>query len=564
VTALGLRGSCALALLLAAAVTAAAPAVATGAPRGEVLKLTLTGSTLFPGQTRDYWVYVPAQYRPDRAACLYVGVDGLPAGAAAVLDRLIHDRAMPVTIAVFVAPAAGAFERSLEHDSPGDGYARFLVEELLPDVERRQASDGRALRVSRDAGDRALGGSGSGAFAALNAAWERPAEWTRVWSDQGAYLGKRGGDRLATLLRKREARPLRVVLDADRGRAEGEHGDLTLANQVLERALAFAGYDVRASWRAGVRRGPASAAAFAQAQRGLWRDWPRPPAARRSGNATLAQLLIPGEDWQLVGQGYRFVEGPAVSARGEVFFNDIPAARTYKVGLDGQVTIFLADSQKANGQAFGPDGRLHAITGGPGKVMAYDAQGGGTPLADGFSGNDLVVAHDGNVYVTNPPDGRDPTAPSRVWLVRPGGSKQVVDSGLRYANGIALSPDQRELYVDDHRSRWVYRYRVQPDGTLADKQRFCALYVPETADDSSADGMKVDVEGRLYVATRTGLLQICDRQGQVVAIIPTPNRRISNVVFGGPRFDILFATAGDRVWKRRLNTVGVNAWAPPR
>jgi sugar lactone lactonase YvrE len=174
-----------------------------------------------------------------------------------------------------------------------------------------------------------------------------------------------------------------------------------------------------------------------------------------------------------------------------------------------------------------------------------------------------VVAHNGNVYVTSPPDAREPARPSNVWLVRPDGQKQVVDTGLKYANGVALSPDQRTLYVDDHRSRWVFRYQIQPDGTLKHRQRFCALVVPETADDTSADGIKVDRQGRLFVATRTGLLQICDGDGRVVAILPTPNRRISNLTFGGPNFDVLYATAGDRVWRRKLNVQGANAWAPP-
>ena len=80
--------------------------------------------------------------------------------------------------------------------------------------------------------------------------------------------------------------------------------------------------------------------------------------------------------------------------------------------------------------------------------------------------------------------------------------------------------------------------------------------VPETADDTSADGIKVDRLGRLYVATRTGLLQICDGEGRVVAILPTPNRRISNLTFGGPDFDVLYATAGDRVFPPQAESPG--------
>jgi sugar lactone lactonase YvrE len=221
--------------------------------------------------------------------------------------------------------------------------------------------------------------------------------------------------------------------------------------------------------------------------------------------------------------------------------------------------VYLPESQNANGQAFGPDGRRYVVTGAS-TIAAYDSKAAKV-IAGGFAGNDLVVAHNGNIYATNPPGG-DSTEPSKVWLIRPSGEKSVVDTGLRYANGVTLSPDQSLLYVDDHRSHWVYSYQIQPDGTLLHKQRFYALHVPESADDAGADGMRVDRAGRLYVATRMGI-QICDQAGKVTAILPTPNRRVSNLAFGGKNFDVLFATAGDRVYRRHLKTQGANAWAPP-
>jgi sugar lactone lactonase YvrE len=274
----------------------------------------------------------------------------------------------------------------------------------------------------------------------------------------------------------------------------------------------------------------------------------------------LLSLLIPGEDWQLVGEGYKFTEGPAANARGEVFFNDIPASKTYKVGLDGQVAVFIADSKQANGLAFGPEGRLCAVASGTDQILAYDGQNRATVVAEGFNGNDLAVRQDGGLYVTNP-DGKA-NAPSKIWFIARNGAKQVVDTGLKFANGLALSPDQSLLLVDDSRSHWIWSYQVQPDGTLACKQRYGWLHVPDTAEDSGADGMRMDREGRLFVATRLGI-QICDQAGRVNAILPTPNGRIANLCFGGEKFDVLFATCGDKVFKRRLNTRGVNAFEPP-
>jgi sugar lactone lactonase YvrE len=118
------------------------------------------------------------------------------------------------------------------------------------------------------------------------------------------------------------------------------------------------------------------------------------------------------------------------------------------------------------------------------------------------------------------------------------------------------------LYVDDMRSHWVYSYQVQPDGSLKHKQKYYHLHVPDTADDSGADGMRVDRDGRLYVATRMGI-QVCDQAGRVNCIIPTPNGRVSNLTFGGPNFDVLYATCGDKAYSRKVKVKGANAHQPP-
>ena len=125
-----------------------------------------------------------------------------------------------------------------------------------------------------------------------------------------------------------------------------------------------------------------------------------------------------------------------------------------------------------------------------------------------------------------------------------------------------VSPDQSLLYVDDMKSHWVYSYQVQADGTLADKQRYFYLHVPDRADNSGVDGIRVDRDGRLYAATSMGI-QVCDAAGRVNCIIPTPNGDIANLCFGGPRFDTLFATCRDRVYKRKVRVKGANAFEAP-
>ncbi len=537
-------------------------------PKGEVKQYKFDQSKVFPGTVRDYWIYVPRQYAPGNPACVYVSQDGIQYNAPKVLDELIHTKQMPVTIGVFVmhgrvpAPSGEAldrFNRSYEYDGLGDNYARFLLDELLPEVEKQTTSDGRAIRLSKEGNDRCIAGASSGAICAFTVAWERPDAFRRVYSTIGTYVGLRGGNVYPTLIRKYEPKPIRIFLQDGSNDQNIYGGDWWMANQEMERALVFAGYEVNHAWGEGGHDGKHATEVFPEAMRWLWKDWPAPVKAG-AGSSQLREILLPGEDWKLVAEGYKFTEGPAVNAHGEVFYNDVPESKTYKVGLDGKVSLFLGDTKKGDGQAFGPDGRLYAVAGGTEQILAWDPAGKSTVIADGFRGNDLVVRHDGGLYVTNP--GWNGTDPSQIWYVSPKGEKKVVDRGLKFSNGLTLSPDQTLLYVADSRSHWVYSYQVQPDGSLAHKQRYFHLHVPDTADDSGADGMRVDRDGRLYVATRLGI-QVCDQAGRVNCIIPTPNGKISNLCFGGEHFDTVYATCGDRVYLRKVNVKGAQAWQQP-
>lgn len=540
-----------------------------GVPEGEVLKFTFDKSRIFPGTTREYWVYVPKQYDPAKPACVYVNQDAVQWNAPVVFDNLIHKREIPVLVGVFVThgkvPPADAdkalprFNRSYEYDGLGDNYARFILEELLPDVETKKASDGRPIRLSKNGNDRAIGGSSSGAICAWTAAWERPDAFSRVFSVVGTYVGLRGGDRYPILIRKFEPKPIRIFLQDGSNDNNIYGGDWWIMNQAMQRSFAFAGYEHQFVWGDGGHNGKHGTAVFPDAMRYLWKDWPR-PVGRGQGSPQLQQLLLPGEDWKIAAGGFAGSEGPAVNAKGEVFFNVRPAGSVVKLGLDGKTSEFVKDSKKGDGQRFGPDGRLYAVAGGESRIMAYDANGNATTIAEGFRANDLVVAHNGNLYATE--SSWDKISPSKVWLVRPDGAKKVVDQGLIFANGICLSPDQTLLYVSDMRTRWVYSYQIQSDGTLAHKQRYFWLHEPDTREDSGADGMRTDRDGRLYVATALGI-QVCDQAGRVNCIIPTPNGRVSNLEFGGANFDTLYATCGPVVYQRKLRVQGAHAWQPP-
>src|SRR6266404_8452580 len=224
----------------------------TGVPKGKVTKATWSTSRVFPGTTRDYWVYVPAQYDGSKPACVMVFQDG--AGFAnetgawrvpIVFDNLIQQGAMPVTIGIFIDPGVlpaaapglqSRFNRSYEYDGLGSRYARFLIDEILPEVAKQ-------YKLSSDPNDRAIAGSSSGGIAAFTAAWERPDDFRRVLSFVGSFTNLRGGDVYDSLIRKMEPKPLRVFLQDGSNDQSIYSGSWYLANQSVAKSLEYNGYD---------------------------------------------------------------------------------------------------------------------------------------------------------------------------------------------------------------------------------------------------------------------------------------------------------------------------------
>ena len=266
-----------------------------------------------------------------------------------------------------------------------------------------------------------------------------------------------------------------------------------------------------------------------------------------------ATILDPSKGWEVASQGHKFTEGPAVDREGNVFFSDIPNNRIHKISTDGKVTVFKEDTGGVNGLMFGPDGRLYACQNGRKRIVAYSAEGKESVLAEGMGSNDIAVTSRGEVYFTDP-------GGKKVWFIdRTGAKRVVVDKGIDFPNGVRLSPDQSLLDVADYASRWVWSFQIQPDGSLANGERFHRL---EVLDEGSAkpDGMTLDSDGQLYVATTLGI-QICDQAGRVVGIISKPQPGpLSNVVFGGPGLNTLYATSGDKVFRRVVRSKGVFPW----
>ncbi|MCY2963472.1 MAG: SMP-30/gluconolactonase/LRE family protein [Planctomycetota bacterium] len=274
------------------------------------------------------------------------------------------------------------------------------------------------------------------------------------------------------------------------------------------------------------------------------------PPAIRAQDMALSTILIDGENWQMVSSGHRFTEGPAVDSDGRVYFTDVPESKIFKIDLDGKVTLFAENTANTNGLMFGPDGKLYGCRNGEKKIVAYNAKAEAETIADEVQSNDLVVAGNGSIWFTDPPG-------KRVWHIAPDRKKTVVAEGIN-PNGIILWPDQGTIVVTEGQEAILWTFRVERDGTLTNKDRYYGpLQLPSGADRPGSDGMTVDAVGRLYVTTRAGL-QMFDPTGRLGGAIAKPQAGpLSNVCFGGPKLDTLYVTAGDKVFRRKIQANGV-------
>lgn len=537
-----------------------------GVPQGTVTQHSWT-SQIFPGTTREFWVYVPAQYKPEKPACVMIFQDGAGfvkedghSRATIVFDNLIHKGEMPVTIGVFINPgvlpapnpnAQPRFNRSFEYDALGDRYARFLLDEILPEV-------GKQYRLSSDPNDRAIAGSSSGGIAAFTAAWNRPDAFRRVLSFVGSYVDLRGGEIYAPLIRKTEPKPIRVFLQDGKNDQNIYGGNWYNANVELASALEYSGYDVKFVTGAEGHNMKQGGPLLPDALRWLWRGYPKPIAKPQpKGERHMIPLVVdPASDWELVSQGHRFTEGPAVDKHGNVYFSDIPNNRIHKISTDGKVTVFKEETNGVNGLMFGPDGRLFACQNGRKRIVAYHPDGDEDVIVTGAGSNDIAISATGNLYFTDP-------GAKKVWFIDPKGNmRAVITEGIAFPNGVRFTPDQAFLLVADYASKWIWSYQIEPDGSLVHGVPFHRLEMPDDATQTSADGMTLDSEGFLYVATRIGI-QICDPAGRVNGILNKPQPGpLSNLVFGGADFDWLYVTAGDKVFRRHTLRKGALPWKP--
>jgi enterochelin esterase family protein len=296
-----------------------------GVPRGRLEGPFLFKSQIISNTVRRYWVFVPAQYTAEKPACVLVFQDGQRATRTngslrvpQVMENLIAKKEMPVTIGIFITPGARGEEyveagggnpnnRAAEYDALNDRYARFLIEEMLPEV-------GKTYNLTKDPEGRAIGGTSSGAICAFTVAWERPDAFRKVISCIGSYtsIGYRpageapgratrptvlspvdgqpmipGGDLYPTLIRRAPPKPIRIFLQDGSNDLDNQFGNWFLANQQMLAAFNYANrtadqrkldgprYQVKHVWGEGPHSDNHGGAILPDILRWIFQDYPK-------------------------------------------------------------------------------------------------------------------------------------------------------------------------------------------------------------------------------------------------------------------------------------------------
>ena len=543
-------------------------------PRGTVEKLEPWESKIFAGTTRDWSIYVPAQYKADQPAALMVFQDG--EGMAnvkgrwripVVFDNLIARGDMPTTIAVFINPGHEKSKpqekgkhsnRSFEYDSLGDRYCRFLLEEIIPEVRRRYT-------ISEDPEMHAIGGSSSGAICAFTAAWERTDFFRRVYSSVGSYTNLRGGNVYPSLVRKTEPKPIRIYMADTSGDIDNPFGSWPWANQQMASALQYMGYDVRFDWAEGyAHNADFGGSRFPDAMKWLWRKDVHKPvfntAGDLGGDLTLLNLLIPGQSWEVAAENLGFADALCTDKDGNVYFCDMKAPAVYRINATEGTRTEIA-KESVSGLEFGPDGLLYACQGSKSRVISINTTSGEVKtVAEGVKPNDLAVTNDGFVLITE-------TGASQVTAINSRtGELKSVDTGISKPNGIALSNDGGTLAVSDYGGTHTWTFRVNAGGILDAKMpsmpmrlpidpkgEFKFNEAPPYVQVAKGDGMAVDKIGRYYVTSELGV-QIFDPTGRPCGVLPKVDagQPLTTCILAGHDHSTLYIAHGIKIYRRKL------------
>jgi gluconolactonase len=358
-------------------------------PKGAVTKHVLKPGKYFPGTPHNYSLYVPAQYDKSKPMAFMIFLDGNGAlgnatRANVVFDNLIHKKELPPMIGIFVDPgvlppvsegAQSRFERVFEYDSLSPRFSNFLIDELIPEVSK-------SFHLSSNPNDRGIYGVSTGAVGALVAAWHRPDQFRRVLSFIGTFVAMKGADGFAALIRRSEAKPLRVYLQAGRNDHIAPNqpygtfyaGSWPVNNQVMHEALQFAGYDVRFDLGEEAHNMKHGSAVLPDALRWLWRGYPEPIAVREPAalgaegwdpRGKVSSIVSATSTWESVSEKEA---NPLPSntrvktGNGNTYFVDIASKRIGRVDPKGRTQHFAHELAAPSGIALSPDEAMVVVT----------------------------------------------------------------------------------------------------------------------------------------------------------------------------------------------------------
>ena len=584
-----------------------------GVEKGSLTQHTLAPGRFFPGTPHNYQLYVPAQRDPSRPIPFMIFLDG--SGYAGnnvrvpvVLDNLIARREVPPMAAIFIDPgvlparsdqAQNRYERIFEYDSLTPRFARFLVEELIPEVSK-------SCNLSTDPNDRGIAGISTGGVGAFVAAWNRPDQFRRVITWVGSFGNFRGADRLPGLIRRTEPRPIRVFMQTGRQDLVNYAGSWYLENPRMAAALEFAGNDVRIELGEDGHSNRHGASVLPETLRWLWRDYPKPietgEAPQGGGRGIFAQLVPrrevvppppnpapaagargqqgrgapgPGQGtgprgavygliyrdrlWEQVGDGYRSAASPAVNKDGDVFFTDPVANRIYRSDAERRVTVFKENTSGAGALRFGADGRLYVAQPSRRRLVSYGPGGDEKVVAEKIDASDLAITRAGGIYFV---DSKQKT----VGYVDPSGRPRTVYQGgeIMKPAALTLTPDQAMLLVGDGMDRYQWSFQIGADGALINGEPFQRVEMPEEGLFSGVAGLAVDTLGYMWATSAMGI-QVCEQPGRCTNILNKPRfdpAPIESIAFGGPDRTWLYVTQGGRLFRRQTKRTGAVAWEP--
>jgi gluconolactonase len=279
--------------------------------------------------------------------------------------------------------------------------------------------------------------------------------------------------------------------------------------------------------------------------------------------------LIEGESVEKIASGFQFTEGPLWQPDGSLLFQDIKAERSYRLDPNGSVQLLREGTGAANGQTFGPGGSIVLCEQNGRRVSRLSRLGGPVEVvAETWAGarlnspNDIVARSDATLYFTDPPYGVEPAQRALhfqgVYALDP---QRAAPENLRLLaddfekpNGLAFSPDEKILYVCDTARYHIREFRVEHDGSLriSSSRVFARL---DPGQPGGPDGMKVDREGRVYVAVALGVW-VFEPDGKLLGILALPARP-SNLAWCGADTRGLAITAVDSVYYVRMRAEGV-------